>query len=507
MSVPTLLQLEGIRKCFGGVQALRGVSLELCAGEIHALLGANGAGKSTLIKVLGGIHAPDAGRILIDGWPVMIRGVADADRHGIRLIHQELSLVPNLSVAENIYLGRERTRLGLLDRRQMIREAESLIQRLGLEEIADVRAGVAGLSVAQQQLVEIARALSVEARILVLDEPTSSLSESETQALFATLGRLRAAGMGMIYISHRLDEIMRLADRITVLRDGESIGTQPRGDMRREALIAWMVGRDIADHFPRPPHVSGRVALEVRGLRSDLVDDVSFTVEQGEVLGFAGLVGAGRSELARTLFGLEKSDAGEILVNGVAVDIRSPRDALDAGLVLVPEDRKTEGLVMSQSVTFNASLPWTGEWIRGIFPNPRKQRAIVDRCVAQFGVTLDDPAQPVETLSGGNQQKVLVGRWLERPPAVLVLDEPTRGVDVGARADIFARIGRLAAEGLAVILISSDLEEVLGMSHRIAIYRDRTITRLGDAGEFTPESIMHELTGANTEEGVLSCTC
>lgn len=491
-----LLRLAHITKRFGGTVALDGVSFELRRGEIHALLGENGAGKSTLIKVLGGIHGPDAGDIIIDGQPASIHGVADADRLGIRIIHQELSLAPNLSVAENIYLGREPSRFGLLDRRGMVAAAERLVSDLALDEIRDVRAGVDGLSIAHQQLVEIARALSCQARILVLDEPTSSLSEAETEALFATLNRLRAQGVGIIYISHRLEEIIRLADRITVLRDGKSIGTQPTRDINQKELVRWMVGRDISDHFHRPKAVPGEVAFEVRGLRSAKVDNVSFKLRHGEILGFAGLVGSGRTELARALFGIDPPDAGEIHVEGRPLRIKRPADALEAGIVLVPEDRKLEGLIVSQSVAFNAALPWVRDWINGCMPDQGKRREIVERMVRNFAVRLADIEQPVNSLSGGNQQKVLVGRWMERRPRVLILDEPTRGVDVGAREEIFAIIASLVESGMAVILISSDLEEVLNLSHRIALYRDGRILRIGDAADFTMETIMEQLTGA-----------
>jgi ABC-type sugar transport system ATPase subunit len=493
---PILLRLEGIRKFFGGVQALAGVDFELRAGEIHALLGENGAGKTTLIKVLGGIHLPDAGSIVIDGEEVSIRGVVDADRCGIRIIHQELSLAPNLSIAENIYLGREPHRFGLLSRRTIYQWAEDLVVELGLDEIRDVRAEVSSLSVAHQQLVEIARALSSQARILVLDEPTSALSEAETEALFDALRRLRSQGVGMIYITHRLEEIARLADRVTVLRDGESIGTQGTTDLDRTQLIRWMVGRDVKDHFRRPTSHATTPALEVDGLRSAKVHGVSIEVRHGEILGFAGLVGSGRSEMARAIFGIDPVDSGQIKVDGREVTINGPRDALDAGIVLVPEDRKLQGLVLSQSVTFNATLPWLKDWITGFVPNERKRKEIVERAIRTFGIKVADPGQTIDSLSGGNQQKLLVGRWMEHPPKVLILDEPTRGVDVGAREEIFDIIGSLVEGGMAVVLISSDLGEVLNLSNRIAVYRDGRIIDTADADRFTLENIMQLLTGA-----------
>ena len=323
-----LLELRGIRKHFGGIAALAGVDFDLRAGEIHALLGENGAGKSTLIKILGGIHAPDHGEIRVRGERVTIGDVADADRLGIRLIHQELSLAPNLSVAENIFLGREPTRYGLLDRRRMFVDAEALRDELGLAEIGNVRAKVGSLSVAQQQLVEIARALSVQARVLILDEPTASLSAGETVALFSKLRALREAGVGIIYISHRLEELARLADRITVLRDGRSVGCQDAAQLELRELIRWMVGRELKDHYQRPPHRPGEVALAVRDLRGPGVHGVSFELRLGEILGLAGLVGAGRTELARVLFGIERMTGGEVLVEGRPFHPHSPGEAL-----------------------------------------------------------------------------------------------------------------------------------------------------------------------------------
>lgn len=495
VAAPLLLELTGVRKSFGATQALRGVDFVLRAGEIHALLGENGAGKSTLIKVLGGIHRPDAGRILIQGQPVELERVADADRFGIRIIHQELSLAPNLSVAENIYLGREPTHYGLLDRTKMFADAEQLVSNLGLVELTDVRAGVCDLSVAHQQLVEIARAFSCRARILVLDEPTSSLSESETELLFASLLRFRSQGVGIIYISHRLEEISRLADRVTVLRDGRSIGTQAVGGLNRRELVQWMVGREISEHFHRPALHAGEVLLEVRNIRAEKVRGVSFKVHAGEIFGLVGLVGSGRSELTRALFGIDRIEGGEISVSGKPVSINSPADALRQGIVLVPEDRKTQGLILGQSVAFNLTLPWVRDWIRGCMPNPGKRRQIVERAVGRFAIRLADPEQNVENLSGGNQQKTLLAKWMEHPPKVLILDEPTRGVDVGAREEIFRFIGELVGSGIAVLLISSDLTEVMSMSHRIALYRDGRILREGRVEDFTSEDVMLELAG------------
>jgi ABC-type sugar transport system ATPase subunit len=491
-----LLTTRGLTKRFGAVTALDDVDFDLRAGEIHALLGENGAGKSTLIKILAGIHLPDSGAIEIESQPGRIRSVSDANRYGIRVIHQELSLSPNLSIAENIYLGREPQGLTGLRRRKMTADAEALIAQLGLAEIGSVGTVVSQLSVAHQQLVEIARALSCRARILVLDEPTSSLSEAETEALFVTLRRLRSGGVGIIYISHRLQEVLRLADRITVLRDGHSVGTQYTTQIDHRELVRWMVGRDIKDHFHRPAFGTGEVALEALGLNSATIHGVSFELHYGEIFGLAGLVGSGRSELARALFGIDAMAAGEIRVDGQLVSVNSPRDALDNGIVLVPEDRKQQGLVMFQSVGFNLALPWLDQWIWGCFPSSRKRRAIIERAIESFSIKPGEPEQSIDRLSGGNQQKALVARWMYRRPKILILDEPTRGVDVGAREEMFAIIGALAESGMAVLLISSDLAEVVNTSHRIATYRDGHILGTVRATEVTEEEIMTQLTGA-----------
>ena len=493
-STASLLALRGIRKRFGGVVALDGVAFDLCAGEIQALLGENGAGKSTLINILGGIHRPDDGEIWVEGEAVQIGSVTDADRLGIRLIHQELALAPNLSIAENLFLGREPTRFGLLDRRRLVADAERLRDELGLPELGDVRVRVGELNVARRQLVEIARALAVRVRILVLDEPTASLSESETEALFGKLRRLRGQGVGIIYISHRLEEISRLADRITVLRDGRSVGTQRAADLDLQQLIKWMVGRELKEHYPRAPHTPGEVALSVRGLRAAGVNDVSFELRCGEVLGLAGLVGAGRTELAQVLGGIVPATGGEIAIWGRPVRLRSPADARAAGIALVPEDRKHDGLVMTQTVGFNLALPWTRLWARGCMPDRQQRDAIVARAMKDFAIKASSVDAQIGTLSGGNQQKVVVSKWMEQPPKILILDEPTRGVDVGAREEIFALIGRLVAQGMAVLLISSDLPEVLNLSHRLALYRGGRIVRQGAAADFTPEQVMEELT-------------
>jgi len=493
-----MLALRDITKRFGGVTALDRVSFDLRAGEIHALLGENGAGKSTLIKVLGGIHRADEGQILMNGGPVEVGGVAAADRLGIRIIHQELSLASNMTVAENIFLGREPHRFGFVRHGAMAEAAAELVEHLGLHEIRDVRRPVSSLSVAHRQLVEIARALATSACILVLDEPTSALSEAETAALFKTLRRLRAQGVGIIYISHRLEEIMQLADRITVLRDGHTVGTRPIGEVDQRELVRWMVGRDVVDYFHRPPQGSGGIALEVTGLCNDRVHEVTFSVREGEVLGIAGLVGSGRTEMARALFGIDKVASGQVSMGGDPVSIRCPGDALRAGMVLIPEDRQGQGLVMIQTVAFNLALPWVKKWNPSFMPDPGLRRALVNRAIQGFAIKVADPEQAITGLSGGNQQKVLVSRWMEHRPRVLILDEPTRGVDVGAREEMFRILAGLVSEGMAVVLISSDLNEVLNMSHRVAVYRDGRILKTLPAEETGMEEIMSLLTGVET---------
>jgi ribose transport system ATP-binding protein len=491
-----LLVLRGIRKRFGGVIALDGVDFELRAGEIHALIGENGAGKSTLIKILGGLHLPDEGDILVRGRKVRVEHVTDADRLGIRLIHQELALVLNLSIADNLFLGREPSRYGLLDKRRLVTDAVQLRDELELPELGDVRAAVGTLSVARRQLVEIARALAVHVRILVLDEPTASLSESETEALFRKLRRLRSQGVGIIYISHRLEEISRLADRITVIRDGKTVGTQETSHLDMQKVITWMVGRELKQHYPRPPYDPGEIVLRVRGLRAPGVNNVSFDLRGGEVLGLAGLVGAGRTELACVLSGLVPATGGVIAVGGRPVQLRSPAHARALGIASVPEDREHHGLVMTQTVGFNLALPWTHIWSRGWMPDRARRDAIISRAMKGFAIKASSADAGIRSLSGGNQQKVVIGKWMEQPPKILILDEPTRGVDVGAREEIFAFIGRLVAGHMAVLLISSDLPEVMNLSHRLVLYRDGAIVREGASEEFTAEDVMAELTRA-----------
>jgi ribose transport system ATP-binding protein len=484
------LEMRGIVKSFPGVKALRGVDLDVSGGEVLALLGENGAGKSTLMKVLGGVHRPDAGTLRLDGHPVAFRSPQEARAAGIAAIHQEFSLVPGLTAVENIFLGQERTRTGFVRRADERRRAADLVRRLGAT--IDLELPCGRLSTAGQQLVEIARALAGEARVIVMDEPTAALSETEAGRLFAIVRDLKARGIAVVYISHRLDEIFALADRVVVLRDGRHVGTRSRAGLGRRELIELMVGRDLADEYPCRETVAGPVRLVVSGLsRSGAVRDVSFTVRQGEILALAGLVGAGRTETLRLVFGADRKDSGTILLDGRSLEIRSPRDAIAAGIGLLTEDRKLQGLVLGRSVRENFSLPNLARLSRLGFVDGRRERAALGRHVEALGIRLPHEDESVRNLSGGNQQKVVLAKWLERDCEVLFFDEPTRGIDVGTRHEIYLLMNDLVARGKAIVMVSSDLPEVLGMADRILVMHDGRITgELDNRRGATQEDVM-----------------
>jgi ribose transport system ATP-binding protein len=487
-----LLGLRGITKAFPGVQALKGVDLDVGAGEVHAVVGENGAGKSTLMKIVAGVYAADAGAVLLDGQPTDVDSPRRALERGISMIHQELNLVPNLSVAENVFLGRAPTRGGLVDWRRLDADADALATRLGIS--LDVRARVEHLSVARQQMVEIAKALSLDARVIIMDEPTSALTDRETEALFGIIARLKAHGVAVVYISHRLDEIFRVADRVTVLRDGQLVGTLPISEASPTRLIGMMVGRELTTLFPKEPVEIGEPVLEVRGLRrAGVLEDISFVLRRREILGLAGLVGAGRTELVRALFGADPLDAGEILIGGKRVRIRSPRDAIRLGIGFVTEDRKLQGLVLGMTVRENVSLASLRRIVRlgALLDLGRERRLAVD-LVDRLGVRTPSVEQEVANLSGGNQQKLVVAKWLATGPRILILDEPTRGIDVGAKAEVHALMSRLAGEGVSILMISSELPEILGMSDRILVMRQGRIS-----GEFSREQA--------SQEAILAC--
>ncbi|MES4906383.1 sugar ABC transporter ATP-binding protein [Streptomyces sp. NPDC000395] len=480
--------MEGVRKTFPGVVALDGVDFDLRRGEVHVLLGENGAGKSTLIKMLSGAHRPDGGRILVDGSPVRIHGAQDAERLGIATIYQEFNLVPDLSVAENIFLGRQPRRLGLIDRRTMHEQAAELLARVGVDVSPTDR--VRDLGIARLQMVEIAKALSLDARVLIMDEPTAVLTTEEVDKLFRIVRTLRADGVGVVFITHHLEEIAALGDRVTVLRDGRSV-TQVPATTEEDELVRLMVGRSIEQQYPRRPAEAGAPLLSVRGLTRDGVfHDVAFEVRAGEVVGLAGLVGAGRTEVVRAVFGADPYDAGTVEVLGERLPRHDVGAAMAAGIGLVPEDRKGQGLVLDASVQENLGLVTLRSATRAGLVDRAGQRRAAARISEQLAVRMAGLDQRVRTLSGGNQQKVVIGKWLLADSKVLILDEPTRGIDVGAKVEIYQLINELTASGHAVLMISSDLPEVLGMSDRVLVMAQGRIT--GELGrqEATQDAVM-----------------
>jgi len=490
-----VLRLEGIVKTFPGVRALDGVSFSVLPGEVHALMGENGAGKSTLMKVLGGIHRPDDGAIYVGGERVVMAGPLEAKANGIVFIHQELSLATELSVAENVYLGElPRKRFGRVDWKTLAARTNAILKKL--KAPFDARTRVGDLSIANQQMVEIARALTVDARAVIFDEPTASLTDAEKVVLFDVISDLTADGVGIIYISHRMEEIFKITDRITVLRDGQYQGTVATRDVDEEAVTQMMIGRKLDLSRSALDHELGDVALEVRGLScGDLYRDVSFQVRRGEVLGFYGLVGAGRTEIAETLFGLRDPSAGEILIDGEAVRIRSPADAIARGVSLVPEDRKGQGLVLGMNCRDNMTLPQVDDLKAGPFMAEGAEIAIFDQYRDKLDIRTPGWRQKVGNLSGGNQQKIVIGKWLSMHPSVLIVDEPTRGIDVGSKSEIHKLLRALAAQGYAVIVISSEMPEVLHVSDRIAAMYSGRIMRTFTADEVTEDSLIQAISG------------
>ncbi|MEU1349781.1 sugar ABC transporter ATP-binding protein [Streptomyces sp. NPDC005795] len=462
-----LLRIENIRKTFPGVVALDSVDFDLRRGEVHVLLGENGAGKSTLIKMLSGAYRPDSGTIYAEGVEVRIQSAQDAERLGIATIYQEFNLVPDLTVAENIFLGRQPRRFGLIDRKKMEADAEVLLGRVGLDVSPGAR--VRDLGIARLQMVEIAKALSLDARVLIMDEPTAVLTSEEVEKLFAIVRQLRADGVGIVFITHHLEEIGALGDRVTVLRDGRSVDHVPASTPEDE-LVRLMVGRSIDQQYPREQPEQGEPLLTVRGLTRDGVfQDIGFEVRAGEIVGLAGLVGAGRTEVARAVFGADRYDRGTVEVLGGVLPGHDVSAAMEAGLGLVPEDRKGQGLVLDASVQENLGLVTLKSASRGGLVDLKGQRTAAARIAEQLGVRMAGLGQHVRTLSGGNQQKVVIGKWLLADTKVLILDEPTRGIDVGAKVEIYQLMNELTASGHAVLMISSDLPEVLGMSDRVLV--------------------------------------
>ncbi|TPL45915.1 sugar ABC transporter ATP-binding protein [Mesorhizobium sp. B2-4-6] len=488
------LDMRGISKTFPGVKALSNVNFAVKFGTVHAVVGENGAGKSTLMKVLNGSYAPTSGTIKVGGNEVRMRKPADAQALGIRMVHQEINLVPDLTVAENVYLGRMPGNWTWLRKGEMARKAAAVLKELGAA--INPRERLGNLSISQQQLVEIAKAYAAQPRIIVLDEPTSSLSEHETAALFRILRKMRGEGIAIVYISHRLKEVLEIADEVTVLRDGSMIETRPIEGITAAEMIRLMVGREVSNVFPKSPAKIGTSVLRVERIGDGAsFRDISFDVRAGEILGLTGLVGAGRSEVARAIFGLSRLAEGSVSVNGRKVVISSPSEAVRAGIAYVPEDRKGDGIVPGMSVRENISLPILRRLtsfgrIRG-----SADRSLSALYVKQFSISPPDGERRINLLSGGNQQKAVIAKWLAAKPAVLILDEPTRGVDVGAKAEIHHIIGQLVADGMAVVMISSELPEILGVCDRVVVMRDGRASSPLTRAELSEERIMALATG------------
>jgi ribose transport system ATP-binding protein len=490
-----LLEMRDVRKTFGANRALDGVSLELAGGEVHALVGENGAGKSTLMKILSGAYRPDSGSMILAGASYAPRGPRDARARGVAMIYQELTLAPHLTVEANVMLGQERSALGLVRRgehRRLVSESLDLLEHPDIRP--DAIAGT--LSVGAQQLVEVARALVSDARVIVFDEPTSSLTEKDAMRLFEVIDRLRARGLAIVYISHFLEEVRRVARRYTVLRDGRTVATGPMAGTQMETIIAQMVGRDLTEMFPRVPHTPGVPVLELSGLSGQVVPKrADLTLHRGEVLGIAGLVGAGRTELLRAIFGLDAVRTGQVRIKGLSGGAATPRRRIGQGLGFLSEDRKGEGLALARSIEDNLTLSALDEYAHWGWLNLGRRRAAATRWMQALRVRAQGPAQPIGALSGGNQQKVAIARLLHQEADVLLLDEPTRGIDVGSKAEIYRMIGELAAQGKAVLMVSSYLPELIGICDRLAVMARGTLSPARPVSEWTEHGIMEVATG------------
>ena len=487
-----VIELRGISKSFPGVKALSGVDFDIYPGELHALCGENGAGKSTLIKVMTGAHAPDEGSILVNGEAVSFSSPQQALSMGIACIYQELSIVPQLDVAKNIFLGNMFTKgkTGFLDKKRLYKDAAEILHdhiKLNIDphEIAG------RLSVAQQQMVEIGRALTRQAKVIIMDEPTSSLSDKEVETLFELIRMLKADGIAIIYISHKLDEVMQLSDRITILRDGQRIKTVNTADTTKERLISDMLGRELSNMYNKQPAEIGGTVLEVNGLtRSGVFSDISFSVKSGEIVGFFGLVGAGRTEIMRAIFGMDRYDSGEVILGGEKLRGRSPSRAIRSGIGFATEDRKSEGLALRLSILANMTIVKLSQLSRFGVISRKKQRRTADEYVSSISIKTPSVSQLVGNLSGGNQQKVVVAKWLMMEPRVLILDEPTRGIDVGSKSEIYSLIVRLAQQGVAVIIVSSEIEEILGICDKVNVIHEGRLVSTLDAATSSTHDVL-----------------
>ncbi|MCP4944892.1 MAG: sugar ABC transporter ATP-binding protein [Planctomycetaceae bacterium] len=491
-----LLEVRKIGKQFPGVRALHDVDLTVQHAEVLSVIGENGAGKSTLMKILAGVQMPDSGHVLIDGEPVTLDSVKASLDNGVALIHQELNLAENLQVGENIYLGREPNRFGFIDRKQINVDAVKVLKQIGLA--VEPTTPLSDLSIGQRQMVEIAKAMSVGARVLIMDEPTSSLSSAEAERLFEVVKDLRKRGVSVIYISHRLGEVKSLSDRVVVLRDGENAGVLDRDEITHDNMVRMMVGRDVSQFYSREALPIGDVVLSVDRLRTPTwpEHEITFSIRQGEIVGISGLVGAGRTEMLRTLFGVDDPVAGTVAVDGKIIDLKSPIAAIDAGIALVPEDRKLNGLVIDMSVRHNIGLAaLSRNRLAGGFLNRAIEKRDATQMVRDLRIKTPNDSQITRFLSGGNQQKVVLGKWLSMMPKILLLDEPTRGIDVGAKQEIYQLMEKLAKEGLAVLFVSSEMEEIMGMSDRTIVMHEGRITGELQRSELSEESIMQLATG------------
>ncbi|TVX93430.1 sugar ABC transporter ATP-binding protein [Paenibacillus agilis] len=494
-----LFEMRGIHKSFSSVQVLKGAAFQLKPGEIHALMGENGAGKSTLMKILTGVYKADSGSIKVKGKEVMFTDPKQAEEMGVAIIHQELNIIPKLTVTENMFLGRQLTygKTGFVRDKEMKRRTREYLQRLGVDIDPDASADT--LSIGQQQMIEIAKALSKNAEVLIMDEPTAALTDREIEALFKIMNQLRSEGVGIVYISHRMEEIFLMCDRISVLRDGSFIGTEDISETTIEHIVHMMVGREIGERYPERSSKIGDERLRVEDLSDGKkVNGISFSARAGEIVGVAGLMGAGRTEIARMLFGANKKKQGKIFIDGQEVAITSPSKAIESGIVFVTEDRKHQGLVLGMSVRENLSLTNYKHISNYGVISSKKEEELSEKMIKRFHIRTRDPEQTVKSLSGGNQQKVAIGKWLGELPKVFILDEPTRGVDVGAKKEIYTMMNELSEQGVTIIMISSDLPEVLGVSDRVIVVHEGRIASILDKSEMNQETIMHAATGGSS---------
>ena len=491
-----MIEMTGISKSFDGNTVLKDVQFSLEKGEIHALMGENGAGKSTLMKILTGIHTHDTGEIKLKGELVNFKNPKEAERAGIAVIHQELNILPDLTVAENLFLGNEKVfgKSGILKTKQMNAEAKKILSGLGLNE--DVKTLTSELSVGKQQIIEIAKAMSSNAEVIIMDEPTAALTEREIESLFETIKGLQANGVSFVYISHRMEEIFSICDRITILRDGDFVGVKKIKETSFDEIVQMMVGRELGERFPARNSTIGEVKLAAQGLtRNGYFEDISFELRKGEVLGISGLMGAGRTEVVQSLFGYRKLNKGNLILDGKPVKIKSPLQAKKLGFGYVTEDRKSEGLIVEFSVKENLSLTNFQKVSSNGIINTRREKELYDEMVERLGVRVSGPEQAAKSLSGGNQQKVVIAKWLGIEPEVLILDEPTRGVDVGAKKEIYTIINELAEKGVAILMISSELPEIIGMADRVLVMHEGNLMAELSKDEMTQERIMHYATG------------